>query len=379
MKKRDINNYSGLEVSTVSKMSDGTQFVSIGSFEYVSVVSFKFNVSELFANRLKEVGVQLTDEIEFINIIFRVKIIFNTKKCFKSSLKFVKCKFFLNPRFTDKTFQNEIRFRFCEFKNVNIINATFEGYVEFFNCHFSERFIAFKSNFNKNVTFIKSIFQNNCLFSYSTFDNQVILSRSVFKDKNENATGLDLSQSVINGQFAFFGTELGNYDAVHVSLKDKKYDELLESGENIPVQNKRETFRIIKHQLLQQNNVIDAEKYAKLEKQTLMDEMLGDFKFKNISNLLLLSANKISNNYKTNWLYGLAFLLVFTGLFHFLLVTFEQNYSNTIEYSFRLFSPADFSLFGKFECDWNYIILFFGKIIISYGIYQTIQAFRKYK
>lgn len=379
MENKEIVDYTQLEINTVVKVSDGSDFISVGSFEYLSVINSKFHfyyLTKEISNRLK---VEI-HEIELLNIQFRDRVFFDFKKDFDfPSLRFGRCNFLISPTFTDKTFKNKIEFRLCHFRSLRVTNATFKEYIEFFDCIFFEKVIFSNCFFENNAVFTKSTFHGNCLLTNSTFEKLGIFSRAKFHDENKNPTALDLSQAIINGQLIFFETVLGNYKAFKIDSDSKKFDKTINEGDVIPMQNKRETFRIIKHQLLQQNNVIEAEKYAKLEKQTFRHEMYKGFKIKNTSNLLLLSLNKISNNYKTNWLFGLGFVLVFISLFHFLLVLSEQNYCNTVEYSFKLFNPTDFSLFGSFECDWNYVILFFGKIVIGYGIYQTIQAFRKYK
>jgi hypothetical protein len=236
-----------------------------------------------------------------------------------------------------------------------------------------------KVEFNANCVFTKTRFHKNCIFTYSTFQKQGIFSRAIFRDKNNLPTGLDLSQSIVNGQLTFFETDLGNYEAKRIDSNSTEYDDAISKDGKIPIQNKRETFRIIKHQLLQQNNVIEAEKYDKLEKQTLLYETYKNFKIKNISNLFLLLLNKYSNNYKTSWLYALIFTLSVAFISHSILSISESNdFCDGLKF-IKLLNPTDFSFYSDAHSGKIYTVYFVAKIFIGFGIYQLIQAFRKYR
>ena len=379
MENRQINNYEELKVSTATISSNGTQFVSIGSFNYKSLIGFEFSVSRLYETQLKEVGVNSNVKIEFINIIFKNKFTFNNRKIFKQSLEFIKCYFYFIPSFGDKIFESKIKFRLCEFERIYIHNATFNEYLNFYDCLFFGKVIILKCSFNDNVVFTKSTFQSNCLFTYSNFEKLGIFSRAKFHDKDKNPTALDLSQAIINGQLIFFDTILGNYKAFKIDSDSKNFDKTINEGDVIPMQNKRETFRIIKHQLLQQNNVIEAEKYDKLEKQTLLYETYKNFKIKNMSNLFLLLLNKYSNNYKTSWLYALIFTLSVASISHSILSISESNdFCDGLKF-IKLLNPIDFSFYSDAHSGKIYTVYFLAKISIGFGIYQLIQAFRKYK
>lgn len=388
MENREIDDYNELEISTVTKNSDGTQFVSVGGFNHISHIRFEFSVSELYETRLKEVGVNSNDKIEFLNIFFRNKFIFNNRKIFKPALEFVKCYFYFNPSFRDKIFENKIRFRLCEFERIYMNNVTFNDYLEFYNCLFFGKAIISKCSFNENVVFTKSTFHSNCLFTYSNFEKLGIFSRAKFHDKDKNPTALDLSQAIINGQLTFFETDLGNYEAKRIDSNSQKYDEAISEGEKIPIQNKRETFRIIKHQLLQQNNVIESEKYDKLEKQTLLEEkdleaifednVLKTFKIL-FTDYFVLKLNKYSNNHKTSWLYALIFTLSVAFISHSILSISESNdFCDGLKF-IKLLNPIDFSFYSDTHSGKIYTVYFLAKISIGFGIYQLIQAFRKYR
>lgn len=116
----------------------------------------------------------------------------------------------------------------------------------------------------------------------------------------------------------------------------------------------------------------------------------------------MLKANKLSNNYRRNWLQGVFFTIISALVFYIPLVLcsdgnlnicvtpsqcntleslsyfFKTHFSNFFEF----LNPAHKVDFLKIEVQDNFKPLsgffdFFGRLFIGFGIYQTIQAFRK--
>lgn len=110
----------------------------------------------------------------------------------------------------------------------------------------------------------------------------------------------------------------------------------------------------------------------------------------------MLMLNRISTNHGLNWGKGLLFTiciaLVFYSLYIVILPSRPFKLGWTSWNSFLIATDATFEYFLRFfnithELDFmskyspnsiSYLIDFLGKIFIGYGIYQTIQAFRKY-
>jgi hypothetical protein len=289
------------------------------------------------------------------------------------------CEFRFGINLNNFSYNQKIRFWKCKFYRLHIFNASFNKLFELVDSEVYSNAFFNKADFNANCVFTKTKFYKNCIFTYSTFEKQGIFSRAIFRDKNNLPTGLDLSQSIVNGQLTFFETDLGNYEAKRIDSNSTEYDDAISEDGKIPIQNKRETFRIIKHQLLQQNNAIEAEKYDKLEKQTLLYETYKNLKIKNISNLFLLLLNKYSNNYKTSWLYALIFTLSVASISHSILSISEANdFCDGLKF-IKLLNPIDFSFYSNAHSGKIYTVYFLAKISIGFGIYQLIQAFRKYR
>ena len=95
----------------------------------------------------------------------------------------------------------------------------------------------------------------------------------------------------------------------------------------------------------------------------------------------ILIFNRLSTNYGVNWLQGVIFTLVTAFIFYgaFLLLSNCPDWS--LETYFRFLNPAhSYDFLQNFNPnDWAYLIDTIGRVLIGYGYYQTIQAFRKYK
>jgi hypothetical protein len=301
----------------------------------------------------------------------------NTKEFIIEDLEFefMDCELEKSVAFNFHSYSEKISFKSCSFDTLNIENTTFKKLFELNNCVIVKPSVFNKVEFKGNAVFTLSKFKNNLLFTYSTFEKLGIFSRAEFEN-----CGIDLSQTIINGNLVFFETKVGNYKTKKINSTSKDFDEAITKSGVIPDQNKRETFRIIKHQLLGQNNLIEAEKYAKLEKLSFMLEILKSLNFSKIPSFLTLIANLISNYFKTSWLVALGFIFGFAMLFDLWLNNVSNIYLYTDNTLIKLINPTDFSFYNVFENDgYAYRIYLAGKIVIGFGIYQLIQAFRKFK
>ena len=340
------------------------------------IFNFDLNINEEFAYKISNKN-DVPDE-------------FVRNECFGNlNFEFRSCTFKKRVNFDNFDYNGKLKFRHCFFNIIKINNATFNDLFEISFSEIQSIAVFNKVDFNANCVFTKTKFFKNCVFIYCTFEKQGVFSRAKFMDSNDKPTALDLSQCIVNGQLTFFETQIENYTAIRIDSKDeKKFDELTKSGEHIPIQNKRETFRIIKNQLIEQNNLIDAEKYAKLEKQVFLEEKNLDAIFEAsmlktlkilLSDYFVLKLNKYSNNFKTSWSVALLFVLTI-GLLSHSLLSISENY-HFYEYTniIKLFNLTDFSLVEKDASSKFYVMHFFTKIAIGYGIYQFIQAFRKFR
>ncbi len=110
-----------------------------------------------------------------------------------------------------------------------------------------------------------------------------------------------------------------------------------------------------------------------------------------VSDRVLLWFNKWSNNYGKSYIRSILFTLIVPFPFFYLSILgtnhFEFNYNITgssilegLKYFIQFLVPTH--KFNYIEENPNfmfYLFDFLGRIFVGYGIYQTIQAFRKFK
>jgi len=349
--------------------------------------------------------------------------VFNKKITLNSDTKnyyFNNCDFnHLNA--DDKTFGGKMRFHSCRFHQMfRLDNTTFENLLDFWDSIFLKKVIFFKVDFEKTTVFSISTFKDNVLFTYSKIYEQAIF-RGTTVEK-----GIDFSLAIIEGNLAIFDFTISDFPTKNGKLYKKQYESLVSEDGEIPQKNKRETFRIIKKQLSDQKNTIDASKFSFLESKTFRKQVWKKIfppiisketktKWKDEAdtnnlnwiqqfkewldaciNYAILFLNRWSNRHGTSYALGILYTLTIGALFYYLSITSTSKYD--IAYSFDwaiikeniagyvqfLIPTHRFTYLNNFMegCKLNpgfYIWDVLGRIFIGYGIYQTIQAFRKYR
>jgi hypothetical protein len=323
----------------------------------------------------------------FDNSIFEKDVNFSNT-IFKSDVSFKNVCFKGNVNFQNAKFEGKVRFQGTQFmQEANFENTRFDDLADFYKAHFYQDQVFYKTDFWKTAVFSRSIFEKNVFFTYSLFDGLIIFRHAEFK------SGLDLSLANITGQINVFDIILNNFISVPNPDSEEQYEDMVTYGEHIPDKNKRETFRIIYDQLIKQNNKIDALKYHQLEMIAYSKELkvpLKKLRLRKIrySDLVIQGLNFISNGYGKSFSLGIVFtiavaLILFSVSTLFLnkYYTFGTGHTfDAIRYFIEFMLPThkidfmnDFNPGG-----WFYIFDFLGRIFISYGIYQTVSAFRKY-
>src|SRR5665648_349991 len=257
---------------------------------------------------------------------------------------------------------HQTRFR----EDVNFEGTEFKNHASFGSCIFEKY-----ANFNEtNVT-------GNSGFEGCTFNGKAKFNNAKF-----DCYQVHFEYSVFNGEFQANGMKFINDD---------------------------KTARVLKEAALKSGNSIDALEYRRKEMQLFKKEVN---KSNRRSTKLLLSLNGLSNNHGTDWIKGIIFTSIcWAGSYLLFLITsrlgdiyywlsgqsitwtFLQDFSNGIGYLWSLdflSTLTEWIVQFEFTTAWwlnvlkpvqfIFVILFYilGKILIGYGIYQTISAFRKY-
>ena len=105
---------------------------------------------------------------------------------------------------------------------------------------------------------------------------------------------------------------------------------------------------------------------------------------------LLLWFNKNSNIFDTDWVVGVNFTILVTLIAYIVILSLNPNLfflpnsegvGNFLRGLVDVLNITDWryiKILGKTPTNWQYVFLFIGRIFVAYGIYQTVQAFRKF-
>lgn len=321
----------------------------------------------------------------------------------------------------NKTF---LDFRLNKIKNFTISNAFISEswinkneieVIKIDNSVFDKNFDWFASNINQRSSVLKSQF-NNIEIKQTIFDLGIEFKDSVFKGKavfespsNLNKCQLSFLNVNFESQVSFEKSSVSFLKFESVSFKelvsfqsvkceyiklDKIHFDKVGFFNDLSIQSPQKcslsTIRTIKNQLNKTENKIDYLKFNAIEMNLLIKD-----KNTSTSDLALLILNKNSNDYGTNWTKGIWFTFK-NSLFFFVVLLIVNNFLKS-KYPLSINIKNEFADFGftlnyflKFVFNlglndteiqsngWLYLIFIFAKLLIGYGIYQTIQAFRKY-
>jgi hypothetical protein len=349
---------------------------------------------------------------------------------FKDVADFNGCIFKKMTSFSETVFEGDANM--CSFYgNVNFHNAKFKAATYFWNHFVGEADFSY-SEFSKIADFSNCCFEKDVKFHDSFFECDAFFNESEFKGK-VNGWKITFKQNVTfkwtdfrekvnfsqlkaeNGFVEFHGSNF-EQNAYFYDSKIKKLDlkksvidkGLFFLGAKIN-EVERETCRIVKNEFLKQNNRIEGLNYHSLEMIEYEKELFGDkktlrfsiirflrdfihvFKGANKSDKFTLFIHRISNGYNVKPFRGIGFTFIATLLSYWAFI-YMVKYENKLAFDYsmehiginikqllQMLNVTDWKYY-PFDCNYNYAysILFTGRIVIGYGIYQTVQAFRKY-
>lgn len=304
-----------------------------------------------------------------------------------------------DANFSDCIFMKRVSFRRLKFKkNVRFHRTKFLDYADFTNTTFKQLCDFYYAEFSEDQQFHLTDFEGKTIFSNAIFNksaqflhNKIASETFVSFESTQFKNGLDLSRANFWCDIQFWGI---NFDPIDFdSFREGELyqtdgiDDPDKADSKSSLQKIRETFRTIKQTFRSQGNIIESQKYHRLEMYTFQEEVkIGSASF---NDRFILVVNKYSNDYGLDWIKGLKFTLKATGVFYIIYLASISHkltwniswtgFGETISYFFQLLNPAfwDYSPFGVYN-PFGYIILFVARVFIGYGYYQTIQAFRKF-
>jgi hypothetical protein len=291
---------------------------------------------------------------------------------------------------TNSSDLGKLRIKSCEVYKTNFKNTTFLALVDFYYTIFYENVIFYKTDFLNIVVFSATTFKKNLLFTYTLLNDKVIMRATNFNK------GFDFSLSIIKGQLAIFDINhsFNSYHSVDGLITENEYEKAVSYDGIIPTQNKLETYRLLKVEFENQKNISEHLQFKLYEKKTYKRILkTRKFTWTNVFDQITLWLNSVSNNHATSYIRAFFFILTVGWFFFYLSLISTKSYefsleireweiSKSFQYFVQFLIPThkfdymgnDVSLTSSF-----FLFDFFGRMFVGYGIYQFIQAFRKFK
>lgn len=261
-------------------------------------------------------------------------------------------------------------FRSCEFGKSSFFKNSFPEKVDFIECNFLN-----SVNFSNLKIITSNLIFLSCIFEKHVHFNDTSLYKLVFESTKFNDI-LSFQSGVVN---------ILEIDKT-IFEKTAAFDEL----KILDVKKcTRKTIRNIKLQLQKAENKIDYNRFRAYELSAYYTELKW-FNWKDSKDKFILAATWLSTGFEHSWRRALVFtiisgLLWYSGLY-FLEYHGSYNPEKINDFftgAFRFFLITDF--YSPFEerkyltdaISWLPFVI--GKIFIAFGIYEMIQAFRKFK
>ena len=150
-------------------------------------------------------------------------------------------------------FNEEVVFCSRTFKKANFHAVTFNGVADFYDTCFEQPVNFAKTKFLDTCSFVKTRFEGIAVFNLAVIGRNIVLRDACFEQGVNLATLDFVGEGTINS----FGVNIKPFTAD----KDAQDINLHDNWKKISQQHLRETYRILKHESIKQNNRIQALAY----------------------------------------------------------------------------------------------------------------------
>lgn len=268
--------------------------------------------------------------------------------------------------------------------------------LTFLNCIFNKSSFTVISTY-KDVSFIGCIFLGITFFNESQVNTELNLKIKgcTFKDitlyDNYKVNKLEIFSTIFEKKVSFDNLIVKSFVLHQVQFLNSAYFDDLNINNNKVIENwDRKTLRAIKRELVNSHNQIDYLRFKAYELEAYNKE-----NGKNWKDSFILKLNSCSSKNGLDWFRSVLFTIIISICFFYLYTVIEvyDLSRNPFEYSFIseervkeyffFLNPSDFDYhFNKLKNlksnIGSTIIFLIAKVFITYGIYQTVQAFRKF-
>ncbi len=311
-------------------------YVEFNSCTFMSEVNlqrYDFRESLIFNNCNFEKEIYLNDTlncyIEFKACDFKNQKLDISKKSFHKVFNFIDCRNIESLKLTNTSFYDSTSFAYTKFTTVELVATHFAGMAIFAN----------------------TCFQEDTEFEYCIFDENVF-----FNDANI-CKKIDIKHAIFKKDVIFLDIKSGNKQSLH--------------HHNLA---NRETARIIKHSFEKQNNIIEANKFYKLEMEKRRNELSP---CNSSREWLIFWLHKISSNHSQNWMLTLFWIVVVSilGVENYDICSLCSDFKCVADYM----NSVAKSFYSMFKFDKEKITLFnlLLKVTMAYLIYQLIVSIRQ--
>lgn len=358
-----------------------------------------------------------------------------------SNVKFESDFFARGIEFTSEKIDEHCYFRFisCDFLgDTHLSNIIFPQYTTFKNCFFQNETTFTSSSFNETLSFHNCKIDGIMLFNRkddkengkgknkNQFKNLVFWSSKIegeihFEYCDIKKTEFCFSKIKSNGRVRFSMTSIeqmnfaettvdGRMDIIECTILKLNMEASIIAGfintnkSKINEVEDRYTARVLKNEAIKVNDTISALNFKQMEMEKYRIDLKNNFHWNKeitfiqylkqlpVGRLILLYFSKYSNGYGLKWGRGVCFTVIWAAIFFFLINYFGMdNRLFVIDFKFNNFGAVwkgflevlnvlNFKeKLNGFELNAiGETFFLISKIFLSYGIYQTVAAFRKY-
>lgn len=376
-----------VELSMTNQQSvndDRNNFIGFNYLKTKINIEMDFNSCQ-FIDAVRFSGVEFSRDLNFINAVFEKKVEFSDL-VFKRYLRLFEASFhddvnFANLELNDKSI----------FFTKNDNRTKFVGNLYFFNIVFLKaKFWDFV--FSKDVYFINTVFDCPAIFNNAKFLGKTVFSSvetiglTEFKNKlyfdNAEINDLNLEKLVFEKVVSFNYAIIKNISIENVHCYGFPMSLVGTSIGNVKNEG---TARFLKSEAMKSN---DPFLIAELNTKEMNMHYKGlSWSKKDFFDKLIFFLNKNSTNFGNRWEKGVLFIFI-SWIFSFSLIAMlRDGIGGTFIWCDKVYLKEAVDFLWKFgsldvlgnNTWWVDIFVFItGKILIAYGVYQTITAFRKY-
>lgn len=273
--------------------------------------------------------------------------------------------------FAESKFHKLVKLSPGDYRNFYFGDTKFLSKLAAEDCHFHKLLDFSNARFMDKVNFKGAIFEKEVYFKKASFQGEAQFTNTQFKGFTYlNSCKFKFAPDFQNAKF-HEGTDFTN----------TKFEDVA----SVFAYN---NYRTLKNKMNSLQAYYEANIFYGLEQQSL----LRKFRWrKDFWNITLLGFNHISNKHNQSWSRGVAFTLGIGFVFYFLfLKSIGEPISPSLKFDIERFGELakSFWIFmnplhsvdflNTDSTSWSSFFDYVGRIFIGYGMYQTIQAFRKF-